>query len=189
MARILKAGLARLRALSGLVLLVASESFLAADGRPQIADEYQVKAAFIYNFAKFVEWPPQAFKTPTDPIAICILGQNPFGDALDSAVSGKTVEGRTFLVRQISDEQKTIGCQILFVSSSERKRLHAILGEIKSGGVLTVGESDTFAEEGGVICFKVEAGKVRLQVNVEAAEQAKLRISSKLLSLAQIVKR
>jgi hypothetical protein len=168
---------------------IAAWALLATGARAQDIEEYQVKAAFIYNFAKFVEWPPQAFKNSTDPITICVLGQNPFGNALEEAVSGKTVEGRTFVVRTLSGEQPAVGCQIVFVSSSERKRFHAILGEIKAGGVLTVGETETFASEGGVINFKIEAGRVRLQVNVDAAEQAKLRISSKLLSLAQIVKR
>jgi uncharacterized protein DUF4154 len=168
---------------------IALGALFIAGARAQVADEYQVKAAFMYNFAKFVEWPPQAFKTSTDPIAICIVGQSPFGSALDAAVSGKTVEGRTFLVRHLSDEQPSTGCQILFVSTSEHRRVHAILDAIKTGGVLTVGETETFASEGGVINFKIESGKVRLQVNVDAAEQAKLRISSKLLSLAQIVKR
>jgi hypothetical protein len=155
----------------------------------QKVEEYRVKAAFLFNFAKFVEWPPQIFKTARDPIAICVVGQNLFGEALNEAVSGKTVEGRTFLVRQVSGEQPSAGCQILFVSSSERKRLRVILGEIKADGVLTVGETDNFASEGGIINFKIEAGRVCLQVNVDAAEQAKLHISSKLLSLAQIVKR
>jgi hypothetical protein len=155
----------------------------------QKTGEYLVKAAFVFNFAKFVEWPPQEFRTSTDPMVICVAGQNPFGNALEEAVSGKLVEGRTFLVRQVSGEQPATGCHILFVSSSERKRLHAILGGIKTAGVLTVGETDNFAAEGGIINFKIESGRVCLQVNVEAAELARLRISSQLLKLAQIVKR
>jgi hypothetical protein len=104
-------------------------------------------------------------------------------------VSGKMVEGRAFVFRQLSSEQAARGCQILFVSSSERNRLHPILGDIKTTGVLTVGDTETFTSEGGVINFRIEAGTVRLQVNVDAAELARLRISSKLLSLAQIVKK
>jgi len=161
---------------------------LATAAQGQSAQEYRVKAAFLLNFARFVEWPPQEFKNATDPIAICVVGQNPFGSALEEAVTGKRVEGRTFLVRQLSSGQPVTGCQLLFVSASERNRLRAILGEIKIDGVLTVGDTDTFASEGGMINFKIEAGRVRLQVNVEAAEGAKLRISSTLLSLAQIVK-
>lgn len=162
---------------------------LATAAQGQSAEEYRVKAAFLLNFARFVEWPPQEFKSTTDPIAICVVGQNPFGSSLEEAVTGKRVEGRTFLVRQLSIGQPVSGCQLLFVSSSERNRLHAILAEIKIDGVLTVGETDTFASEGGMINLKIEAGRVRLQVNVEAAEEAKLRISSALLSLAQIVKK
>jgi hypothetical protein len=162
---------------------------LATIAWAQKAEEYRVKAAFLFNFAKFVEWPAQAFRTSTDPIAICVVGQNLFGSALNDAVSGKTVDGRTFLIRQISGDQTASGCQILFISSSERKRFHAILGEIKTAGVLTVGETDDFAVEGGIINFKIEDGRVCFQVNVDAADQARLRISSKLLSLAQIVKR
>ncbi len=168
---------------------IALSALLTTGARAQIIDEYQVKAAFLYNFAKFVEWPPQAFQTPTDPITICVLGPNPFGNALEEAVSGKRVEGRTFMVRQLSSDLPPAGCQILFIGSSEAKRWRAILGGIKTTGVLTVGETETFASEGGVINFRIEAGTVRLQVNLDAAEQAKLRISSKLLSLAQIVKR
>lgn len=167
---------------------IAAWALLTTGARAQVVNEYQVKAAFIYNFSKFVEWPPQAFKTAKDPITICVLGQNPFGNALEETVSGKMVEGRAFIVRQLSSEPAATGCQILFVSSSERNRLHSILSDIKITGVLTVGETETFASEGGVINFKIEAGTVRIQVNVDAAEQAKLRISSRLLSLAQIVK-
>ncbi len=162
---------------------------LTPAARAQPAEEYRVKAAFLFNFAKFVEWPAHVFTSSTDPIRICVLGKNPFGSVLDDAVKDKIVAGRTFLVRQVSAGQPAVGCQILFISSSERKRLPAILGEIKADGVLTVGETDTFALDGGMINFRIESGKVRLQINVAAAEQSRLRISSKLLSLAEIVRR
>jgi hypothetical protein len=165
------------------------EVLLAAVVHAQELDEYQVKAAFLYNFVKFVEWPPQTFKNPTDRIAICILGQDPFGGALDDAVKGKIFEGRAFVVPRISDVREASGCQILFVSASESKRARAVLAELKASSILTVGETEGFTTEGGVINFKLEEGRVRLRVNVEAAERAKLRISSKLLSLAQIVKK
>ena len=118
-----------------------------------------MKAAFIYNFAKFVAWPEQMFKTSTDPIVICVLGQNPFGTALADVVSGKSVEGRAFVVRQLSGGQSPTGCQILFVSLSEQKRLRVLLEEIKTAAVLTVGETATFASEGGMINFVIEGGK------------------------------
>ena len=157
--------------------------------RGQEIDEYQVKAAFLYNFAKFVEWPPQAFKSSSDPITICILGRNPFGTAIEEAVRGKAVEGRVFTVHPVSKVAEARGCQILFVSSSERKHLHSILGDLNISGVLTVGEGDGFTGEGGVIGFKLEGSRIRFEINAGAAERGSLRISSKLLSLAESVKK
>lgn len=162
---------------------------LSAGARAQEANEYLVKAAFLYNFAKFVEWPAQAFKSPSDPIVIGMLGKNPFGDALSAAVTGKAVGGRTFQVHEISTAQQAAGCQIVFISSSERKRLGALLTGIGNAAVLTVGETDNFAAAGGIINFKIDAGSVRLQINLEAARKAQLHISAKLLSLAEIVEK
>jgi hypothetical protein len=162
---------------------------LSAGALAQQASEYQVKAAFLYNFAKFVEWPPQAFKNPSDPIVIAVLGTNPFGDALAAAVAGKTLGGRAFQVREISTAQQAAVCQIVFISSSERKRLGALLPGIGNAAVLTVGETDNFAAAGGIINFKIDGGNVRLQINIEAARKAQLRISAKLLSLAEIVEK
>jgi hypothetical protein len=151
-------------------------------------DEYQVKAAFLYNFAKFVEWPPQVFNGAGDPIAICLFGQNPFGTALEEAVKDKFITGRTLVVREVSDFRKTPGCQILFVSSSAHERWRATLAGTTQTGMLTVGDTEGFAEEGGMVNFKLDGGKIRIQVNVNAAERAQVRISSKLLMLAEIVK-
>jgi len=155
----------------------------------QSANEYQVKAAFLYNFAKFVEWPAQSFKGPDDPLTICIVGQNPFGRMLEDTINGKTLERRSFVVRDVPDIQQVGGCHILFVSSSERKNLQSILESIKTPGLLTVGETEGFAANGGVINFKLESGKVRFEINLEAAAKAGLQIRSNLLSLAQIVKK
>ena len=151
-------------------------------------NEYQVKAVFLYNFARYVEWPLQTFKAANTPVTICILGPNPFGTALEQAVAGKEVEGRSFVVRQISDFQQGGRCQMIFVSSSERKRFRSMAAGIKGSGVLTVGETQGFTADGGVMNFKLEDGKVRFEIDVDAAAREHLRISSKLLSLAQIVK-
>jgi hypothetical protein len=152
-------------------------------------NEYEVKAFFLYNFTRYVEWPSQRFNSSDDPITICILGQNPFGRALQQAIHGKVVEGRTLVVRQISDIQPQCKCHILFVNASERKRFRSTAGAVRGTGVLTVGETEGFVNDGGLINFKVEDGKVRFEVNVEAVGQEQLRISSKLLSLARIIKR
>lgn len=155
----------------------------------QATDEYKVKAAVLYNFVKFVVWPPRTFKSPADPIVIGVLGKNPFGDALATEAEGKRFENRVFQVRQLSDVQQVPGCQIVFVSASERKRFALLLGQIQPSGVLTVGDTDTFTAEGGIINFKIEGGTVHLQINLEAARRQQLQISAKLLSLAEIVRR
>lgn len=151
-------------------------------------DEYQVKAAFVYNFAKFVEWPPEEFKTPKDPILVCVLGHNPFGTSLEDVIRGKTIEGRGFAFRQVANVEQADACQILFVSSEDGKRFRALARSLKTAGILTVGEMQGFAADGGIINFKLDGDRVRFEINVDAAEHAQLHISSKLLNLAQIVK-
>ena len=149
-------------------------------------DEYRLKAAFLFNFAKFVEWPRQTFKSPSDPIVICILGRNPFGSILGETIGGKSAGGRTFAVRQLSESQGVAGCTILFVSASAAQRFRDRSRE--NSGILTVGETPAFAACGGIIAFKLEHGTIQFQINTTAAERAQLQISSKLLSLAEVVK-
>jgi hypothetical protein len=153
------------------------------------ADEYHVKAAFLFNFAKFVEWPTETFKTPADPIVICVLGQNPFGNAIEETISGKSVGGRALSVREISGTQHPWSCQILFVNSSALNQFRAVIGRIKGAGVLSVGEAEGFTADGGVINLRVEHGSVRLEINVAAAEYTNIHISSRLLSLAEVVRK
>ncbi len=149
-------------------------------------DEYQVKAAFIYNFAKFVTWPAQAFKGPSDPLVICVVGNDPFNGALEEAVRGKTIDGRPLAIKVMGKVDANCPCQILFVSHSGAKRSAA---EVSSNGVLIIGESPGFAAKGGgVINFKLQDGRVRFEINPDAADRQQLHISSKLLSLADIVK-
>ncbi len=171
-----------------LVTVISLGMLLTPRARGQEIDEYQVKAAFLYNFAKFVDWPSQTFKTPQDPIVICVLGHNPFGNALKEAIRGKSMDGRAFALRQVESAGEADACQILFVSSSEGKRFRSLWGSLKPAGILTVGEAQGFAANGGVINFKLDDGHVRFEINVNAAELEQLRISSKLLSLAQIVR-
>jgi len=173
---------------SRMIWSVVLAAHLALGLNAQQLDEYQVKAAFLYNFAKFVDWPPQAFKTPEEPFVICILGQDPFGRALDVVVSGKNVGGRPGAVRRASDAHQAVGCQILFVSSSERKQVLSILAAARQPGVLTVGEVGNPTAQGVAIAFILTGGRVRFQVNLACAEEEKLRFSSKLLSLAIAVR-
>jgi hypothetical protein len=180
------AGTARWAGRLGVIVLMGM--VFSASARGQL-NEYQLKAAFLYNFAKFVEWPAQTFKGPADPIVICIFGQNPFGNILNETITGKVVGGRTLEVRQISESQSVQGCPILFVSAAASKRFRAIAGTLKGSGVLSVGEADGFISDGGIVNFKVEHGNIRLEINIAAAECSQVYISSKLLSLAQVVRR
>ena len=167
------------------VLVLAAPADQAYADAP-VPEEYQVKAAFLFNFAKFVEWPQDAFKGPDDPITICVLGQNPFGSALEDVVRNKTVVNRTFAVREVANAQQAGKCQIVFVSSSERKRFRPLLEDLKGRSILTVGEADDFTANGGIINFKLKDARVRIEIDAGSAERAGLRISSKLLSLAEI---
>ena len=174
-----------------LILLVGAMFELCAQATVPGAgfDEYQVKAAFLYNFAKFVEWPPGTFTGPSDPIGICITGLNPFGSTLDTMVQGKKIGERIFAVRRIPDTQQAKGCQILFIGGAEWKRLRPLLDALKGAAILTVGETDDFTAADGMIAFQIAGPRVRIQIDLETAEQSRLKISSKLLSLAEIVKR
>ena len=165
--------------------VVAASLLFPAAG--QEIEEYQVKAAYLYNFAKFVEWPAQVFASPASPIVICVLGEDPFGGALQDVVRGKTASRRTLVVRTIPEFSGAKGCQILFIGSLEWKRNRLALGNLNGSGVLTVGEEPGFGSSGGIINFKLEAGRVRFEINVAAARQAPVQISSKLLSLAERV--
>jgi hypothetical protein len=166
-------------------LLTPGASPVWADDAPS---EYQVKAAFLLNFARFVEWPATAFSTASEPFVIGIVGMDPFGGAMDQVVSGKTVNGRPIAVRRVSDPAALRACHVVFFATSDPRRLNEIAGPATSPGILTVGEAEGFAERGGMINFVVENNHVRFEINPAAASRAGLKISSKLLQLAIIVR-
>ena len=148
----------------------------------QSASEYELKAAFLYKFAGFVEWPSPA----AGPLCIGIVGEDPFGAMLERVVKGKSINGRSFLIRRSKAARDLWDCQILFISSSEKSRFKSILDSL-AGPILTVGDTPGFCEDGGTINLEVVDDRVRLRINPDAAEKARLRLSSKLLSLAIIV--
>ena len=148
--------------------------------------EYLVKAAFLYHFVEFVDWPERS-PLPRGTITIGVLGRDPFGDVLDKAVLGKTAAGRTLVIRRFASIETLEDCEILFVSASEMPHLPAVLARLRDAAVLTVGEGDKFARRGGMIGFFNEDNRVRLEVNRSASEKAGLRLSSKLLALARLV--
>jgi hypothetical protein len=175
--------------LAKLVLVMLLGAAIEARAADTVAGEYQVKGAFLINFAKFVEWPAQTFKNPADPIVICVLGENPFGPGLEKAAQSTVVAKRPVTVLQLADGQQAGQCQIAFVAASERKLSKALLEAAQDASVLTVGESDGFIANGGVIGFKLEGERIRIAINTAAADRAKLHISAKLLSLAQAGRR
>src|ERR1700730_17938488 len=149
--------------------------------------EYQVKAAYLFNFLKFVEYPEDAFADPLAPIVIGVVGEDPFGAALAQVVTGKTVQGRDLVIRTYRTGEDLRGAHILFISPPEKKRLPAILSSLRDSSVLTVADTEGFLEAGGMIQFVYEDKRVRFAINVDATSRAKLKMSSKLLSLARVV--
>jgi hypothetical protein len=151
--------------------------------------EYQIKAAFLFNFARFVEWPAAAFGSSDSPLSLCVLGEDPFGSALDETVRGEKVRDRRLEVRRTSEVVDLDACQLVFVSASERGRLPEILSALGSKSVLTVSEVEEFAARGGVINFVLVDNRVRFEINPGAAKRSGLKISSELLRLGRIVDR
>jgi hypothetical protein len=176
----------RLRALSaGLAAILMAATVFAAD--VEGASEYELKAAFLFNFAKYVEWPDQALGDATTPLCIGVVGPDPFGASLDRLLAGKTIQARPIALRRFPSMDAVADCQLVFVSSDAEPT--AASGGWSRPGVLTVGETDAFLEGGGVIAFAMESGKLRFNINAAAADRAGLKLSSQLLKLAVRVTR
>jgi hypothetical protein len=154
-------------------------------GNPPV--EYQVKAAFLFNFAKFVEWPSDAFQSEKAPITLCVFRHDPFGSALDEIIRGKVINSRAVLSRRINELSDLKSCQLVFMGGVEDKHLAEVIGSLKGTSALLVGESEGFAERGGGIQLFQEASKLRFAINVDSIQRARLTVSSKLLALAKIV--
>lgn len=166
-------------------LPVVSGSGLAAQAaRPS---EYQVKAVFLFNFAQFVDWPPEAVADSQEPLVIGILGSDPFGDLLDATVRGEHRGARPFLVRRYQRAEDIKSCNILFISRPEADRPQEVLAGLKSRPILTVSDAEGFAERGGMIGFVTDRNRIRLKINLGVAQAAHLTISSKLLRVAEII--
>ena len=152
-----------------------------ADAQQAGPTEYQVKAAFLYNFAKFVEWP-----SDSGDLQVCIIGDDPFGRNIEF-VEGKTAGGKTLSVRRIRSVRDITNCRMLFISSSESRLLDDIVAAAQKSDILTVGDTAGYAQQGVVINLFMEQSKVRFEINKDAADRSGLNISSKLLGLARIV--
>jgi hypothetical protein len=172
-----------------LVSLTALLAIGPSDGRvhAESPTETKVKAAFVYNFAKFVAWPASAFPSPGAAFTICALGERPLNGALDETLKGKTVDDHALVIKHVDDARTSKGCQILFVPRSELGALKAIVGGESYLGVLTVSEApedEKRAKPGAMITLVLRDGRVRFLIDQKAAENAGLSISSKLMTLA-----
>jgi uncharacterized protein DUF4154 len=177
----------RLVALCLGVMLLPAGMARGDDAASGALSEYKVKAAYLYYFTTFVEWPSQDSAGAGQTLAVCVLGEDPFGSTLDETLRGKSVNNKRIVVRRIASVKEARECQVLFIGSSERNRLPSILKALDDAAVLTVGDLGQFAERGGQIAFRTEERKVRFDINVAAVEKAHLKISSQLMKLGRIV--
>ena len=178
---VLKPVLAALRVLAA--VLAAILAMPEAAGAQAAASEHDVKAAFVYNFTKFVEWPASAFPDAQSPLQLCVLGDDRLARALQ-AVAGEEVGGRRLNVVRTGDAGRLAGCHTLFIGPAEEERASRVLSSLRGEPVLTVGDARGFIERGGIINFVLEGSKIRFEINQESAERAGLKISAKLLRLA-----
>jgi len=184
--RKLNGGAAMLRMIWALIALWALATGTAR-AEPGGFSEYDVKAAFLFNFAKFVEWPAAAFRDASEPIVLGVVGDDPFGDTLDRMLAEKKIRGRTLVVKRFETVDSLERCHILFVSRAESAHLDRVLARIHGTPTLTVGDGERFAEVGGMIGFTVERSRVRFDVDLQAARRAGLNPSSELLKVARVV--
>jgi len=175
--------LAELACFAALVTLSLQLPARAQTSKPT---EYDVKAAYLFNFGKFVKWPVNI--SSSDVFSICILGSDPFGSVLDSTVAGESIDGKRIVIRRISAASDALNCRIAFISSSEKGRVADIMAALAHAPVLTVSDIPHFAGK-GMIQFVVMQDRVRFEVNLDAAEKAGLTLSSELLKVATSVKR
>lgn len=169
--------------LAGFVALMLCAGVRA---QSQTLSEYQVKAAYLFNFSKFVQWPPGSFPDPESPLVIGIVGQDPFGTALQELV--RSVHGRKAVIEHLNWDQDLSDCHILFIGRSERRHIGIIMAKVKGKSVLTVSEMDDFSAIGGIIGFVFDDDRVRFEINLDQAAKSQLKISSQLSSMARAVK-
>jgi hypothetical protein len=171
--------------LSAISLMCSGEA-RSQNGKPS---EYQVKAVYLYNFSRFVEWPSEAPALKTSSFEICVLGRDPFGPALDATVAGENVDGKSVVARRISKPEEGLDCRVLFLSASEDNHLKTDLTVFEKVGVLTVSDMPHFSQRGGMIQFVTDGDKVRFEVNLSNANDSGLSLSSDLLKLAIAVRK
>ena len=166
--------------------IVAGAAVASANAQPSL--EYNVKAALLLNFARFIEWPERAFASSKAPLEICVFTPDPFGEALERALQGETVSTRPIVTRDVSGPSETAGCHLLFIAAGTESRATAIMRQA-GPHTLTVGESPRFETMGGAVTFVLDGGRVRFNVNLRPVEERGVRISARMLHLASRVDR
>jgi len=173
----------RSRFIITILLLLMSKLTLPAQTPSR---EYQLKAAFLFNFTQFVEWPPGTFTTNEAPFVIGVMGENPFGSYLEEIVAGEKINGHPVSVNYYKSADEIKACHILFINLGETKKQEQVIAGLKDRHILTVSDKPNFPKYGGMIRFFTRDNKIKIQVNLEASKTARLVISSKLLKLAEI---
>jgi len=168
----------------GWLLVLACLLMGVAVGDDGVSKEYQLKAAFLYNFSKFVEWPARAFSGSDSPLVIGVFRANPFGGELEKAVSGRRINGRAIMVMLVPNAAAARQTHLLFVGAAQDSKLGELREALRGSAVLTVGETDAFSSQGGMITFKLQSDSLRFTINKDPAQQAGLKISAQLQKLA-----
>jgi hypothetical protein len=174
------------RTITAIVWLLFAGSSALGQQKPS---EYKVEAAYLYNFGRFVEWPAKSATAQTDSFTICVLGEDPFGPALDPTLAGEMIGNQKVAARRISSPHESGDCQILFISSSEAKRLNKIIEALDKSAILTVSDIPRFSQRRGMIEFVLEENRIRFEVNLIATQRAGLTLSSELLKVATVVRK
>jgi len=171
-------------AVSLLILLLPTGALRA---EATASKEYQVKAAFLFNFLQFVEWPAATFPAADSPLNIGILGDDPFGPALDAIVRDENIHGRRLVIQRSQRIEDLQASHLLFICKSEQRRIDGILSQLTDRPVFTVSEINGFARQGGIVALYADGRKIRFEINMGAARRADLQLSSQLLELGRIV--
>ncbi|MBN2201031.1 YfiR family protein [bacterium] len=180
----------RLHSSRKIIVFTALAFCLASDVRTARAQEtftseYEIKAAFLFNFAKFIDWPVKPYVEAETHFAIGVLGRDPFGDALEQTIGGKTVKGRAIVIRRFRHISEYKPCDILFISESEKPGLPEIVQRLRRESVLTVSDMPEFGRRGGMIYLFTEDNKVRFSIRTDLTDRAGLRLGSRLLNLSR----
>jgi hypothetical protein len=172
-----------------LIVMLALLQIPVLQAQQPKASEYQVKATYLYNFGRFVQWPPNVTAAKGDSFSICVIGLDPFGSSLDTILAGETIDGKTVVAKRVAKPQDAVNCRVLYISSSEDSRLKEILAGLDKAGVLTVSDIPQFSQRGGMIEFVMAGNKIRFEVNLTSALDAGLTLSSDLLKVATAVRK